>query len=127
MNKFMNKDILIYVNDMRDAIALIEKYVKGVSEEDFSRDKEKQDSVIHRLMIIGEAATHVPDDIRALSPQTKWRAIVGFRNVAIHEYSGVSLGRVWEIVQQELPILKTQITALWGSVSEQSKKKNEKK
>lgn len=113
----MNKDVLLYVNDMLDAITLIKQYVEDVSEEDFSRDKEKQDSVIHRLMIIGEAATHVSDDIRALSPQTQWRAIVGFRNVATHEYSGVSLGRVWEIVQQELSVLKTQLIALRKKLS----------
>lgn len=108
----MNKDILLYVNDMLDAISLIEKYVTDVSEVDFSRGKEKQDSVIHRLMIIGEAVMHLPEDIRALSPQTQWRAIVGFRNVAIHEYAGVSIGRVWEIVEQELPVLKNQLIAL---------------
>lgn len=63
-------------------------------------------------MIIGEAATHLPEEIRALSPETQWRAIVAFRNVAIHEYSGVSLGTVWEIVQKELPILKIQLLSL---------------
>lgn len=108
----MKKDVLLYLDDMLTAIALLETYVSDVTEIEFSRDTEKQDSVIHRLMIIGEAATHLSDEIRILSPETQWRAIVAFRNVAIHEYSGVSLGRVWEIVQQELPILKIQLTAL---------------
>jgi len=108
----MNKNIVVFVNDMLEAIALIEEYVSGVTEVNFSRDKEKQDSVIRRLMIIGEAATHVPDDIRVLSPEIQWRAIVGFRNVAIHEYAGMSMGRVWEIVEQELPILKKQLIVM---------------
>ncbi|MBI3559842.1 DUF86 domain-containing protein [Candidatus Gottesmanbacteria bacterium] len=108
----MNKDILLYLKDMLESIELVEQYVSGVKEEDFSRDKEKQDSVIRRLMIIGEAATRVPEEIRALSPDTQWRAIVGFRNVAIHEYAGMSMGRVWEIVAQELPILKNQLIVI---------------
>lgn len=71
-------------------------------------------------MIIGEAAAHVSDDIRKLSPDTQWRAIVAFRNVAIHEYSGVSMGRVWEIVQQELPLLKTQLANLRSVISQEN-------
>ncbi|OGY16321.1 MAG: hypothetical protein A2784_01345 [Candidatus Chisholmbacteria bacterium RIFCSPHIGHO2_01_FULL_48_12] len=113
----MNKNILLYLNDILESIALVEQYVSGVKEEDFSRDKEKQDSVIRRLMIIGEAATRVPKEIRALSPDTQWRAIIGFRNVVIHEYAGVSMGRVWEIVEQELPPLKSQLTTLLSAVS----------
>lgn len=117
----MNKNILLCLNDMLESIELVEQYVSGIKEEDFSRDKEKQDSVIRRLMIIGEAATRVPKEIRALSPDTQWRAIVGFRNVVIHEYAGVSLGRVWEIVQQELPSLKNQLTMLLSTVSSMAK------
>ncbi|MBI5613930.1 DUF86 domain-containing protein [Candidatus Gottesmanbacteria bacterium] len=113
----MKKDFLLYINDMLDAIALVEEYVSNVEEEEFSKDTEKQDSVIHRLMIIGEAATHLPDDIRGLSPDTQWKAIVAFRNVAIHEYSGVSLGTVWKIVQEELPILKTQLVILKDEIT----------
>lgn len=114
----MKKDILVSIDDMLNAIALVEQYVSGLTEIEFSQHNEKQDSVIHRLMIIGEAATNLPDDIRSLSPDTQWRAIVSFRNVAIHEYSGVSMGRVWEIVQQELPILKTQLTMLREAISQ---------
>lgn len=117
----MKKDIIFYLDDMLSAIALTQQYVSGVTEVEFSKDTEKQDSVIHRLMIIGEAAAHLSDDIRVLSPETQWRAIVAFRNVAIHEYSGVSLGRVWEIVEQELPILKTQLTALREAVVQREK------
>lgn len=117
----MKKDVLLTIDDMLDAIVLIEQYVSGVTEPNFSRDTEKQDSVIHRLMIIGEAATHVSDDVRRLSPDTQWRAIVAFRNVAIHEYSGISMGRVWEIVQQELPMLKTQLTKLRSLIAQKEK------
>ena len=113
----MKKDMLFFVDDMLDAITRVEQYISDTSEEEFSRDTEKQDAVIRRLMIIGEAAAHVPEDIRILSPKTQLRAIVAFRNVAIHEYSGVSLGRVWEIVQQELPILKAQLLALRKTIS----------
>lgn len=108
----MTKIPHIYLDDMLEAIDLVEKYCLGISEEAFSRDTKLQDAVIRRFSIIGEAANRLPDDARLLAPHIPWKTIIGFRNVVIHEYAGVHMGRVWEIVQQELPVLKKQLADL---------------
>ncbi len=108
----MTKIPHVYLDDMLEAIDLVKQYCLGVSEESFSRDTKLQDAVIRRLSIIGEAANRLPDDARSLAPGIPWKTIIGFRNVVIHEYAGVHMGRVWEIVQRELPVLKKQLADL---------------
>ena len=63
-------------------------------------------------MIIGESATKIPNDIKKIDTDIPWRTIIGFRNIVIHDYTNVSMGRVWEIYQKELPILHDQLTTL---------------
>ena len=102
----MKKIPHVYLDDMIEAIDLVEQYVQSISEEVFSRDTKLQDAVIRRLSIIGEAARKLPDDVRSLALDIPWKTIIGFRNVAIHEYAGVHMGRVWHITVRELPMLK---------------------
>jgi len=116
----MKKDIRIYIDDMLDAIAAIEKYVSGIDEIKFSQTDYIQDAVIRQLAIIGEAARNVPDEVRKQEPDIPWRKIVDFRNVIIHEYSGISLGRVWQIIVRELSHLKRQLTALKQDLNDEA-------
>ncbi len=113
----MKKLADVYLDDILEAIDLIGQYVHDISEVPFSRDKQLQDAVIRRLVIIGEAAGKIPTDIQRQAPEVPWRTIIGFRNVAIHDYASVHMGRVWEIIQTELPILKKQIGALHSKIS----------
>jgi uncharacterized protein with HEPN domain len=46
-----------------------------------------------------------------------WKAIVGFRNISIHEYFGISLQLVWEIAKNDLPDLKEKIQYILKSLS----------
>ncbi len=112
----MKKIPHVYLDDMLEAIDLVEQYVTGVPEEAFSRDTKLQDAVIRRLSIIGEAANRLPDDARSLAPDIPWKTIIGFRNVAIHEYASVHMGRVWDITVRELPVLKKQLTDLFAKL-----------
>jgi|WetSurMetagenome_2_1015567.scaffolds.fasta_scaffold1450872_1 uncharacterized protein with HEPN domain len=102
----------VYIEDMIEAIELINSYLKDVPEDQFSRNTEQQDAVIRRLSIIGEAATKLSDDIKKLSPEIPWKIMVSFRNIAIHEYANVAMGKVWEIYKQDLSPLHIQLTSL---------------
>lgn len=108
----MKKDLKVYVDDMLDAILSIERYVGTMDEATFSGKDYMQDAVMRQLAIIGEAARQVPEETRAMQPTIPWRKIIDFRNVIIHEYSGVSMGRVWRIIVNDLPYLKDQIVFL---------------
>ena len=54
------------------------------------------------LEIIGEASGRIPERVRQLAPEIEWRKIVGTRNILAHEYFGISLPIVWDVVQNKL-------------------------
>ena len=102
----MNKDHKVYLHHMLDAIATIEDYTRNLTQGRFSKVKLVQDGVIRNLEIIGEAAKQVPPRVRSRYPHVHWRDIAGMRDVLIHNYLGVDLDVVWEVVHHDLPELK---------------------
>jgi len=52
---------------------------------------------------MGEAAKYVSAETQFLNPEIAWRKISGYRNLLIHEYFGVNLEIVWDIIKNELP------------------------
>lgn len=106
------RDINIYIQDIWESILYIEEYIKHVNLIDFKNSTEKQDAVIRRLEIIGEAVKRVPDDIRKKYPSVPWREISGMRDIVIHEYFGVSIEMVWKVAVSDLKQLKREIRKL---------------
>ena len=85
----------LYVADIVDAITAIDTYTAGLTREQFFGDRLRLDAVIKNLMVIGEAAGRVPDDISEASPQIPWSRMRGMRNVAVHEYFGIDEEVLW--------------------------------
>jgi uncharacterized protein with HEPN domain len=69
----------------------------------------KQDAIIRNFEIIGEATKHLSSEIRRLHQEIKWREMAGFRDVLIHNYMGVDLVEVWNIIEYELPQIKSSL------------------
>jgi uncharacterized protein with HEPN domain len=88
----------LYLKDIQESIKIILGYVAGKTAEDFSLDIGLQDKIIRRIEIIGEAAKYVPEELRLKTPQIPWTIITDMRNVLIHEYFGVDLFRIWDVV-----------------------------
>jgi uncharacterized protein with HEPN domain len=103
----MPRDFRLYLDDILEAIQQIRSYVQGQNEEVFASDRKTQDAVIHNLEVIGEAARNLPDEVRVLAGDIDWRKIIGLRNILIHEYFGISIPMVWDIVQNKLEPLET--------------------
>lgn len=99
-----------YLIDILEAAKLARSYVEGKTQDDFLADTQCQDAVIRRLEIIGEAAGRLSEETRATVPELDWRAMIGMRNMMIHEYDGVDLDIVWETVETDLPALIQAIT-----------------
>jgi uncharacterized protein with HEPN domain len=76
----------------------------------FINDRRTVDAVVRNLEIIGEATKGIPENIRLGNPEIEWQRIVGLRNVLIHQYSGIDLEVVWDIIANKLPPLQKQIT-----------------
>ena len=99
-------DFRVYFDDILDAIAQIHLYVRGMSQEEFTKDRKTQDAVVRNLEIIGEAAAKLSEEALKNAPQIEWRKIKGLRNILIHEYFGINLSIVWDVVQNKLQPLE---------------------
>ena len=108
----MKKDITVYLNDILESIEAIEEYTENITGKDFNSNRQVQDAVIRRLEIIGEAVKNIDEDFRNKYPRIPWKKIAGFRDVLIHEYSGVKIERVWNVIEKDLRPLKTEIKKL---------------
>lgn len=102
----------IFLFDIVESIQKVKLHVAGMSKADFLKDIKTQDAVIRRLEIIGEAVKHISPHFKKKHIHILWQDIAGTRDILIHEYFGVDLDIVWDVVKHHLPILKKQITTL---------------
>jgi uncharacterized protein with HEPN domain len=71
-----------------------------------------QNAVVRNLEVVGEATKQVPDSLRERAPELSWREMAGMRDKLIHDYLGVDLNLVWDVVALELPATRERILAL---------------
>jgi len=99
----------LFIDDINDSIRAIESFVEGLSQEDFKKDRKTFSATIRELEIIGEAVNNISDELKQKYLHVLWQEIRSFRNKIVHEYFGVDIRIVWDIITNELPILKRQI------------------
>ena len=102
----MPRDYRMQLGDILTAIAKIRTYVQGMSYDAFQADGKTQDAVVRNLEVIGEAARMLPEEVKARASGVDWRKLIGLRNVLIHEYFGLSLPIIWDIVTNKLDALE---------------------
>jgi uncharacterized protein with HEPN domain len=92
-----------------DAIQEVESYLIETDFKNFIGNSMMRFACIKQLEIIGEAGNHISAETKAQFSEIEWSQIVGMRNVFVHEYFGVDINLVWEIIKSELPDLKIKI------------------
>ena len=103
--------------DIIEAIERIEQYAsQGYAA--FNNQELIQIWVVHHLQIIGEAAGNLSDSFRQQHPEIPWAQIFAMRNILVHEYFGVDLNEIWQVVERDLPALKLQIQSLLAQLGE---------
>lgn len=105
----MSRDFKVYLEDIRDAIQKIEIYASAMTLPQLMTDSKTLDAIIRNLEIVGEAAKNVPDEIRQRYAGVEWKKIAGLRDILIHEYFGVDVAIIWDVLQTKLPGLKSQV------------------
>ena len=93
------------MNDIVEAIDKIQHYAEGLSYEEFCQSNMVVDAVLRNLELIGEASSHVSNEIKEEYPEVPWKLMISMRNILIHEYFGVDLEIVWKTIQESLPEL----------------------
>ena len=103
------RDIMVYLEDIAESSERIISYVENITEVEFYSQIEKQDAVIRRIMIIGEAAKHIPKAFREKWNHIPWKEISGMRDIVVHEYFGITTAMVWKLAVTDIPLLKNQV------------------
>lgn len=105
------KDDKVYLLHIRDAIRRIRDYTTE-GKEAFLEDQETQDAVVRNLEIIGEAVKKLSATARQKGPEIPSKRIAGMRDKMIHEYFGVDLALVWDVVERDLGSLESRVGRL---------------
>lgn len=101
----MSRGIALLLGEILEAIHLVEQYTQDLSFDAFVASVEKQDAVVRRLAVIGDAVKGLPEDFRVRHSAVPWRDIAGARDIMIHEYFRIDLDLAWEMVRNDLPVL----------------------
>ena len=102
----MQRELKTYIEDIIISVNKIEKYVTGMTKEDLIKSELVQDAVVRNLEIIGEAVKKIPEDVRSSYKDIPWKKIAGLRDILIHEYFGINMNIVWDIIETKLQPLK---------------------
>jgi uncharacterized protein with HEPN domain len=113
--KMGDKVRLLHISD---AILEIESYVADKDLSDFMENSMMRFACIKQMEIIGEASNHLSDELKSGFSAIEWLQIVGLRNIFVHEYFGIDSNLVWDIITNDLPLLKASIKEMLDSLDE---------
>ena len=106
------RDADLLIEDIRTALARIERYASGMRREQFLADEKTIDAVVRNLEIIGEAVRWLPPEFKERHRAIPWNQIAGLHNRIVHDYFGLDLEIIWEVLQTSLPEFKRQLETL---------------
>ncbi len=109
-----------YIQDMIECSEKVLSYTEGINRDAFIADGLTYDATLRNLELIGEAATHIPDEVREAYPEIPWRAIVGTRNRLAHGYLGIRDDVIWTIIQDAVPKLLPELHNLLNATNQDS-------
>jgi uncharacterized protein with HEPN domain len=101
-----------YVKDMITFAEKVIAYTESLDQARFVASGLNYDATLRNLELIGEAATHIPEEIRTHHPQIPWRMIVATRNRLIHGYLGIDNDTLWSLISTDVPALLPKLRAL---------------
>lgn len=105
----MRRDYKTLLEDIAEAADAVTEFTSGLTKDDLAADRKTRDAVIRNLEVIGEAVKKLPEDRRAAHPDVEWKRIAGLRDILIHDYFGIDLDIVWDVVQCKLPRLRRRV------------------
>lgn len=111
----MSRDPSLRLEDISEAIEIVEGYLEGYDFERFTNERKTVDAVTRRLEVIGEAVKHLPESMTEQYPEVPWRAIAGFRDVIAHSYFRAEDSIIWDASTEGFKALKPAVEELLES------------
>lgn len=108
----------LYLADIIESIKAIESFVAGMDRDTFAADRKTVSATVRELEVVGEAVKNVSDTIKSQYPDVLWKEIKAFRNMITHQYFGIDIRIVWDVVQNEIGTLKTQVEKILAELKE---------
>jgi uncharacterized protein with HEPN domain len=109
----------LYLTDIVDAVAAVERFLGGTEREAFFADEIRQSAVLLKLSVIGEAASRVSPETRDQFPNVKWRNAIGLRNIGVHEYFSLNWDIAWTTATEDFPLLREQIETVLKDLAQE--------
>ena len=103
------RDPDLLLEDIRSALGRIDRYMSGMQREQFLADEKTIDAVVRNLEIIGEAVRWLPEDFKLRYVSVSWGQVAGLRNRIVHDYFGLDLEIIWQVLQNSLREFRQQL------------------
>lgn len=100
------------IRDILEAIAEIRRFTQGMDYAAFKADDKSVRAVEMNFIIIGEAATQIPEDVEEKYSSIPWSLMRAMRNRIVHAYFNVDERLMWDTVQNDLPALIPELEKL---------------
>jgi uncharacterized protein with HEPN domain len=104
-----------YIDDMIGFAQKVQAYTSELDQAGFVANELIYDATLRNLELIGEAATHIPVEVRASRDDIPWRQIIATRNRLIHAYLGIDDDTLWSIMWDDVPSLIVALQRLKNS------------
>lgn len=105
------KDDRLYLIHINECITRIQQYVTAGRDE-FLASSLIQDATLRNLQILTESTQRLSEQIKHKHADVDWKGIAAFRNVVVHDYLGLDMEQVWQIVCRDLPALLDTVEGL---------------